>query len=147
MSNIVKSDNHYEMDRFRFIDYEPGRRDYIGVWITQTYLNGRKERYFERLLNVEELEEKMLRDPKLKDYEWEEFYRRYEIAEVLQKIFISLAQLHTKASLGKLKVISDECKDYLETMFYQKQDEQLDATPDDWYWDILPTEIKERVLK
>lgn len=147
MSRIVASDNHYEMDSFRFIDYEPGRRDYIGVWVITETKNGRvRNKKFIRLLNVEVLEKKMLRDPKLKDYRYNEFCEQYRVGEEMQDVLIKIAR-ESKSGALALKDVIFECKEYLCRLLHQTQEAQLDATPDDWYWDILPTEIKERVSK
>lgn len=145
MSNIVASGNHYEMDSFRFIDYEPGRRDYIGVWQNTKTKNGRAKE-FKRLMNVEILEEKMLRDPKLKDYRWKDFCERYRLE--LEKAESALLKLAKESRNGALvlKQIISECQEYLCRLLHQTAEAQLDATPEDWFWDILPTEIKERVL-
>ena len=114
-----------------------------------------KNGLFIRFFSKNSEEEEMIRDPKLMDYEWEDYYKE-KVEPKLNSLIDNLESkvgnaqyIQLKASDGDLlgKIVYDECKQYYCNLFQQTQEDHRIATPEDWQWEYLPESVKAKRLE
>lgn len=161
MSNIVnqriRSEKYHwarcEMDQYDYI-VKGLNNEYLYIELTgkKSNITGLRKPQFIRLLDNISLQESMLRDPELTSYEWDNYYEE-KIVPVLDGVMDELESCKLIKLTPKDKenyllndIVYGECKQFILGLFNEAQELHQTATPNDWFWNIVPDEMKEKVL-